>query len=148
MKKEEANKKLKELEKEFNNKVSELRKIIEQPEDLFGKIKNYSDVCKELNEKEFTLDSLTSLPEYLRIKTLAFLKIKQIEKLFNGDWKPKFDGKQYNYYPYFTGIGLGMVFYGSYDSCDFSYGQVTFYKDKETSNFVGKTFIDIYRELY
>ena len=143
MKKQQALDKLKDLESE----ISKLKDIINQPEDLFSKIKNYFDVCKELNEKEITsFDFGSNINKKDLNKLINAAKIKQIERLFNGDWIPKFDGKQYNYYPYFTGIGVGVVFYDS-SYCYGSLGQVAYYKDKKTSDFVGKMFIDIYREI-
>ncbi len=101
---------------------------------LFDRIKTYSDVCKELGEKEITC---------------PYQKIKQIEKLFNGDWKKDWTNRsQYKYYPYFEySTSSGFGFYSSLSpSYSFS-GGVAFYKDQETSDYVGKTFIDIYKEL-
>lgn len=145
MRKQQALDKLKDLESE----IEKLKDIINQPEDLFSKIRNYSDVCKELNEEELTECHFNFIKnKSQRLQTLAFNKIKQIQRLFNGDWEAKFDGKQENWYPYFTGDGVGMVFYGSYDYCyGYSGGQVAFFKNREISDFVGKTFIDIYREI-
>ncbi len=94
----------------------------------------YSKVCKALKEKE---------------QTIPYLRIKQIEKLFNRGWKPNWkDTNEYKYYPYFTvGSGGGLV-------CNFCYcrfnvysGEVAFYKDKETAIFVGKTFINEYKSF-
>lgn len=130
MNKQEALAKYKDVESE----LLKLKKIIEASETLFNKIKNYSDVCKELYEKE---------------ETCPIKKIKQIERLFNSFWKKDWKNKnQEKWYPYFeyTSSG-GLVFYSS-SYCYFStYGPVAFYKDKETSDFVGKTFLDIYKEI-
>ncbi len=129
MDKEEAKKQLKSLQKE----VDKLTEIINKPGDLFSKIKNYSDVCSELGEDK---------------ETCPYKKIKQIEKLFNGNWIKDFSGNQKNWYPYFEyKAGLGLVFCGSDDSYGYSYCVVAFYKDEKTSNFCGKTFQDIYNQL-
>ncbi len=144
-KKEEALNKIKDLESE----IEKLKIIINQPEDLFSKIKNYSDVCKELKEDEIKESDFKFLHKNDRKKAINFAKVKQIERLFNGDWEVKFDSNQQNWFPYFTSGGSsGLVFLssGCYDDC--SYFEVGFFKDKKTSDFVGKTFIDIYRELY
>lgn len=143
MNREKALSKFKDLELE----MSKLKIIIEQPEDLFSKINNYSDVCKELNEQELTEKNYSFIKNKKdRLKQLAFGKLKQIERLFNGDWIAIFNGSQQNWYPYFTPAGGSLVFcFSSYfsDYC----GGVGFFKDRKTSDFVGKGFIDIYREL-
>lgn len=122
-----------------------------KPKSLFDKIKTYKDVCKELNEEEITEDYF-DIDTFTRkeIKQLvAFARIKQIVKLFNGNWNVDLkDPNQYKYYPYFNMAGSGLVFGGS--SC-FTWafdGQVAYFKDNQTSDFVGKTFVDIYQDLY
>lgn len=114
----------------FNSKSLKLLKKVS----LFERIRNYSDICKELKEEE---------------KQFPFDKIKQIEKLFNGNWKKDWkNSNQYKYFPYFTISGSGALVFG-YSGCfgTYFYGVVGFYKDKETSDFVGRTFIDIYKEI-
>lgn len=101
--------------------------------DLFSRIETYADVYKALGEKP---------------KKSAYDKIKQIEKLFCGSWKKDFsDGNQRKWYPYFVWNSGGLVFVVS--TCDGSYfhGQVAYFPDEKTANFVGRTFIDIYRKL-
>jgi hypothetical protein len=77
-----------------------------------------------------------------------FRKIKQIEKLFNDNWKVNLtDPNQAKYYPYFEIKSSGLVFGGSsYSYCSF-FGRVAFYKDSKTSDFVGKTFLKEYEEF-
>ncbi len=149
MDKEKALEKLKELKTNFNEEVAKLEKIINQPETLFEKVTTYEAVCKYLKEKQLTLKDYSFIATTKgRKRALAFGKFEQIQRLFNGDWETKFDGKQENWYPYFA-IGSGGVL-GFCDS-DYTYccrGRIGYFKDQETSNFVGKTFIDIYREIY
>lgn len=146
MKNKEALDKLKDLESE----LEKLKNIINQPEDLFNIVTDYSSVCKLLKEEELFENSYYFIKnDKARRRSLANGKIEQIQRLFNGDWLPKFDGNQYNYYPYFTGGNGGLLgFVDSYYRCYYYVDLVAFYKDKKTSNFIGKTFIDIYRELY
>lgn len=119
--------------KDIEAELLKLKYIIESPEDLFSEIRNYSDVCKKLGENEVYC---------------PYQQIKQIEKLFNGDWKKNWDNKnQSKYYPYFEQKSSGLVFYYSYSCYDDFSGQVAVYKDSKTSDFVGKTFIDIYKRL-
>lgn len=115
---------------------------------LFDRIKNYSDVCKELNIEELTIEHFGFLPKEQRLKSLAYHQIQNIGKLFNGKWKVKWDGKQRNWYPWFELKASSLVFLGSYGFVGHSSAaEVFYYKDQETSDFVGKTFLDIYSIL-
>lgn len=117
-------------------------------ENLFDKIKNYSDVCKELCEPELTETTFHRIPMKYRKKILAYSKLQQIQRLFNGDWIPNWsDSSEYKYYPYYNTSGPGLVFVGSYYLFSSFYGEVAFYKNREISDFIGRTFIDIYTEL-
>ena len=112
---------------EVINKKSSIR-------DLFS-ITTYKEVCEELEENQ---------------EICPYRKIKQIEKLFNRGWiKDWSDKNQYKYYPYYTIDGSGgLVFNRSGCNCGLFTGQVAFYKDKETSDHIGKNFINIYKEIY
>lgn len=115
---------------------------------LFNKVRNYSDVCYYLNINELTIESFSFLPEEDAIKQLAFHQIKNIEKLFNVGWKVDIkDINQYKYFPYFTLHSGGLVFFDSFLVSSIWYGSVGVYKDSKTSDFVGKTFIDIYKNI-
>lgn len=115
-------------------------------EDLF-EVTTYKEVCKRLKEKELTIKDFSHLPEYMRIKALAQAQIQQLAKLFNGNWAIDWSNRnQYKYYPYFEyKVSGGWVC----DDCSFrychSFGEVAFYKDSKTAEFVGKTFIEIYK---
>lgn len=116
--------------------------------DLFTNIKNYSDVCRELCEPELTETTFHRIPMRYRKKVLAYSKLQQIQRLFNGEWVPNWsDSSEYKWYPYYNSTGPGLVFDGSgYRTSDFA-AEVAFYKSREISDFVGRTFIDIYTEL-
>lgn len=147
MNKEQAIKKLATVEEE----VSKLRKIIETPEDYISlNVDTYEKVCKELGEKELTINDFNHLPEYLRNKSLIICKLNQIGKLFNGDWKVNISDKnQQKYYPYFEiKAGFGMVFYNSSYSYSCLSGRLDYFKDEKTAIFVGKNFINLYKEYY
>lgn len=115
-------------------------------------IRNYGDVCKKLGIRQFTTMDFIKFPREQRKKLLAVHKIHNIAKLFNGDWKIKWeDYNQRKWYPYFTtdpDAGLGCVFDGSSYHYGDSYGQVSFYKDEATSDHCGKLFIEIYLDLF
>jgi len=116
-------------------------------EDLFS-IKTYSEVCKKLGVEELTEKDFKQFGEDSK-KMLAFHKIKNIEKLFNGSWKPNWKNtSQYKWYPYFdinSSGGLGGVFFSSF-FLSFR-GSTGVYKDEKTASFVGETFIKIYEDL-
>lgn len=115
---------------------------------LFDKVRNYSDVCYYLNVKELTIESFNFLSEEEAIKQLAFHQIKNIEKLFNDGWTVSIeDNNQYKYFPYFTLLSCGLVFSDSGHGSSFWAGSVGVYKDSKTSDFIGKTFIDIYKNI-
>lgn len=130
MDKKELIKRADALEKELNK----LRDEINKPIDLFKKIKTYSDVCVELGVEE---------------SDCPYQKIKHIEKLFNGDWKKDLlNPSQKKWYPYFEYKHSGLVFYCCLYCRYYVFGGVVgFYKDEETAQFVGKTFVNIYQEI-
>lgn len=148
MDKKEALKKLATLEEE----TAKLRRIIESPDDYISLgVVTYEEVCKYLGEKQLTICDFNNLSEYQRTKNLVTSKLQQIAKLFNGEWKVNIkDKNQQKWYPYFeiTADG-GLVYYGSgYDSDYCSYGLVVYFKDKKTAEFVGRNFINLYKELH
>jgi len=116
---------------------------------LFDKIKNYSDVCKDLGEDELKLSDFNFLSKDYRKKAFNQAKLQQIQKLFNGDWKLDWsDTTQYKWFPYFEiKVSGGIGFYVTYFHSSHFGDAPAYFKYEETSNFVGKLFIDIYKEL-
>lgn len=114
-------------------------------------IKNDVKELIELTETNlFAITSYREVYEYLQEKeeSCPYKKLKQIERLFNGNWKKNWlDNTQRKYYPYFIASGGRLVFDDSGYVLDCYTGQVAYFKDEKTSTFVGKTFIDIYKEL-
>lgn len=106
---------------------------IETSKDLF-KFNTYSKVCEELGEKE---------------KGSSYEQIKQIEKFFNQGWiKDWNNSNQYKYTPYFEKASSGVWrFFDSGGWGSYCYGVVAYFKDKEISDFVGRTFIEIYKVI-
>jgi hypothetical protein len=85
-------------------------KFLNINEDLF-KIKNYSELCKKTKIKELTILDFKFLPKEEQEKALAYHQIKNIERLYNGNWVKDFkNSNQYKYYPYFKDNGLALVF--------------------------------------
>jgi len=114
--------------------------------DLFA-ITNISEVCKKLNITELKKKDF-SLFGNLATKMLAYWQIKQLELLFNGTWIADWsNSNQYKYYPIFNKVAGGWVFSGSVSHHSTCYGAVGFYKDEKTSDYIGKNFIEIYKNL-
>lgn len=133
-----------------NSQKSLLEKYfeIEYANKLF-KFNTYSKVCEGLGEEELTEKLFSFLPKERRKKALAQAKVAQLEKFFNGKWIADWKNQnQYKYYPYFTlNASGGLLFCSSHCHASYFYAEAGFYKDQETSDFVGKTFIDIYEDL-
>ena len=126
----------------------QLKQIKLQTEEDIFTANTYSKVCTRLKEKEYTLRDFSSFTKSDQPKLLAFAKIKQLERYFNQNWTVNWKNtNQYKYRPYFESRGSGLVFDGSIDCLWNFNAAVGFFKDKETSDFVGKTFIDIYKDL-
>lgn len=62
------------------------------------RIKTFEDACKEVG-----IDAEKWLEEHKDddVNMIAFLKIRIIVEALNEGWKPKFDGEEYRYAPYF-----------------------------------------------
>ncbi len=97
--------------------------------------------------KQLTIEDFSFLPEDQRKKTLAFHKIQNIIKLFNEGWKPDFNNaNQRKYYPYFVKNASGWVLFSSYYRSSYSFDEVGFYQDEDTSNHCARLFLPIYNE--
>jgi hypothetical protein len=115
-------------------------------EDDRFKISDYSNICKVLKVKVLTEKDFSFLPKEQRKKAFYFNKIQNLVRYFNGDWIADWNNpNQPKYYPYFDKRSGGWVFVGSLCGCVCSCAVVGFYKDEETSTYVGKTFLDIYK---
>lgn len=122
----------------------EIFKSWSKKEELFT-ITAYKQVCKALKEDEITDSCFGKLPHCDINKLVAFARLKQIERLYNGNWKANFDGNQNNYYPYFikskNSWGFCDCCFDSADSCSWA----GLFKDSKTAEYIGKTFL---KEIY
>jgi hypothetical protein len=131
--------------KEQKKEIEKYFKIVS--DDLFN-IKTYSEVCNKLGIKELSISDFQIFGnDATRMFNLH--KIKNLETLFNENWKPDWKNKsQYKYYPYFEiNSSGGLVFVASYSDCSFFYGGVGYYKDSKTSDHIGRYFKDVYENL-
>ncbi len=101
-------------------------------------IDGYKTACKILNVKEeFEASNITQL------KTIA----KAANFIENGYKPHKFNWNDNSskYYPYFRNeAGGGVVFHVSYGDCSNSHGQVAYFINKKTSDYIGRKFIHLY----
>lgn len=141
-KKDEALKKLAELEKE----TKELRRIIEEPEDLKKIIKpTWEEVCKYVRRDPKELPFRNPLLK-LEKHSNADFKINIISELFNEgvilNW---LDRNQPKYYILFerkaSGWVVGVVLDDRYVA---TAGSGFYFKDRETAQFVADNFMDIF----
>lgn len=106
---------------------------------------DYSEICRRLGRKEIDEETLTTVPQHLRRQIACFAAIKNLEDYFNSDWILDWENReQRKWYPYFDRSSGGWVFYGSFYRDVFSTGLVGFYKDKETSDHIGRHFMKFY----
>ena len=145
-------------------------KYVELPNDLIEKGYNEANSKqKELIKKYFKinifdLNSIKSFDDILKIsgKTLediliykspktakevrlnALSKIELIKEVVNQGWVESY---KYKYYPWFNFGSGGFLFVGSGSRCSDFVSGLAFYKTKEISSFVGKTFLKEYKEF-
>lgn len=149
-------------------------KYVELPNDLIEKGYNEANTQqKELIKKYFKinifdLNSIKSFDDILKIsgKTLediliykspktskevrlnAFSKIELIKEVVNQGWVEDWNNSnEYKYYPLFNFDSGGFRFFDSFSCCSHFASELAFYKTKEISSFVGKTFLKEYKEF-
>ena len=147
--KDSINREIKEYEKE----ITKLKKLLDTPtvskQTLLERVKNISDVYKELKRKELTIEDFSFLPENKRKKALAFQQIQDICEVFTEGWIIDWNNRsQYKYYPYFiknqnSGIS-GWSVDGVRNCLYTSYGAPCFYKNESTAKHCGNLFLEIY----
>lgn len=132
---------------------SELKVILDE---TFGKnnlksnvterVKSVQDACYELRISY--VDFITSL-RGLSPDTYAYECLKMITKALNGEWKVDYlDKTQQRWFPRFTLSSSGFAFLAA--SYIYSYPSAggasrLLFKNKETAEYAGKKFIDLYR---
>ena len=149
-------------------------KYVELPNDLIEKGYNEANSKqKELIKKYFKinifdLNSIKSFDDILKIsgKTLediliykspktakevrlnALSKIELIKEVVNQGWVEDWNNSnEYKYYPWFDFDSSGFGFRDSDSRCSCFDSVLAFYKTKEISSFVGKTFLKEYKEF-
>ena len=125
-------------------------------DDVTKRIKTLEDACNELGEKHplVTQYRLSVAAAYIEDPMtedfIAFLKLRIIAAALNEGWEPTFDKDEKHWYPWFTVTPGGLVYAcanyaGSYSS---AYSGVRrAFKSKKLAEYVGKQFIDIYKDF-
>lgn len=126
------------LRSELNSNIKLLEAITPK---LFN-ITSYSQVCEVLREEELSVSNFRSNKEF------RTHQLEKIERLYNKDWIPDWSNKsETKHYPTYEIRGSGLVFDSSIDDSYYFLGQVASFRNKKTSDYVGKTFKDIYEGL-
>lgn len=115
-------------------------------------IKTFEDACKALSLNENTLPEVSMLPEKHRKAIIAHYKLVIIAEALNEGWKPNWaDHNECKYYPWFYFPKAASGFGFSHGDCVYTYtstyvGSRLCFKTADLSIYVGKQFIDLYRE--
>ncbi len=108
----------------------------------FTQIDSYETACKVLNKE---IDEKADCVTKLRIISKAINSLIIVNDKFP-NWK---NNNQKKYYPIFTSAGGsdGLVFDVSRYCHGYSNSAVGFFKLEEASNYMGKTFLHLYKEM-
>ncbi len=121
------------------------------------KIKTWQEAfkAKKLNVK--SLPDVSMIPEQYRKPVIAQYILNVVAEVLNGKWKADYtDNNQYKYFPWFvvnadkkrpSGFGLSYLDCACWRTFTPS-GVRLCYKDRETAEYAGKTFLALYEDLY
>ena len=130
---------------------------------MYTNIKSFEDACAARGIDPLQLPIVTGIPERHQRAIVSTYKMNIIVEAINNDepgvpdWQPDYnDEDQYKYFPWFRGgsnDGSGSGFRFSDTSCawtdaDTDGGARFAFKDDERAEYAGKTFADIYKEIF
>lgn len=73
-----------------------------QPQDIKERVKTFDDAVAILgNDNQAVIDYYAIADKTCTEDILAFAKLRVISEALNEGWKPKFDGDEFRYYPWF-----------------------------------------------
>lgn len=76
--------------------------VDEKPQDIKERVKTFDDAVAILgNDNQAVIDYYAIADKTCAEDILAFAKLRVIIEALNEGWKPKFDGDEYRYYPWF-----------------------------------------------
>lgn len=144
-----------EIEKAFYKKMRRACTLDQHQlfDKIFGKVENifsitsYSEVCKQLGEKEIEENDFDFYNYKSKKRLISIAKMDQIERFFNQNWTPNW--KNHNepkWYAYFIDNGNGLVFYNFDCRGLYAPGVVAYFQSEEITKHIVKYFSDIYIE--
>ena len=79
-----------------------LTPVDEKPQDIKERVKTFDDAVAILgNDNQAVVDYYAIADKTCTEDILAFAKLRVIAEALNEGWKPKFNGDEYRYYPWF-----------------------------------------------
>jgi len=120
---------------------------------ITDKVKSFEDACQLLGI-EPNVPEVSMLPENHQKAIVAHYKLVIIAEAINEGWKPNWDNwDERKYYPWFdlegssSGAGFSFNVFVGWDS-DSDVGSRLCFKTWELAEYIGKTFIDLYKDYF
>ena len=136
---------------------SEIKELLEEnfgkdffSQKIIDRVKTYEDACRELGES--TINESELLSKGFTKDEIVRRKLITIARALNEGWIGNIYSNDNRYYPYFE-TGMSASSFAVDDSrCGYSYadagsGSRLSFKTKELSDYAGKQFLDLWREL-
>jgi hypothetical protein len=140
MDKQDALKELSQVE----NRLKELRKIIEQPENVFDRIKTLEQAKETLGIK----DDCFSTNKHSK-RALAFQNLCIVIEALNEGWSPDWTNEnEYKYYNYFSITGGFSYHTVAYTHTRTNVPSALCFKNEELAKYCAKQFEQLYKDLY
>lgn len=116
---------------------------------ITDRIKTFQDALNELGIDE---DDFNESCENLEIDEIAYRKLKIISKVLNEGWTPDYgNSNEWKYYPYFLyNKTSGFGFHDSFTFFEFADGATgarLVLKSRELSDYSGKQFEDVWKDI-
>lgn len=120
---------------------------------ITDKVKSFEDACQLLGI-EPNVPEVSMLPDNHKKALVAHYKLVIIAEAVNEGWKPNWDNwDERKYYPWFdlegSSSGAGFSYYDyDYWHSDSFVGSRLCFKTWELAEYIGKTFIDLYKDYF
>lgn len=127
-----------------------------EPKNIMERVKTFDDACKVLGDNNALVNHYLFIANGPEMDDSGndirgYLKLRIIAAALNEGWKPKFDGKERRWYPYFyiytreeydhTDAG------GAWSPSYASHGSRLAFRTEELAEYCGKQFIDIWMDF-
>ena len=119
---------------------------------ITDKVKSFEDACQLLGI-EPNVPEVSMLPDNHQKAIVAHYKLVIIAEAINEGWKPNWDNwDERKYYPWFnmsssSGAGLSYDGFGRWGTGS-GVGSRLCFKTWELAEYIGKTFIDLYKDYF